>query len=447
MTNHYPPGPDTNFVQAIRSTLRQQHDRLGFLIDMAQTYGDTVHFHTGLRHIYFLNHPDDIHTVFVEQADKFYKTRPVKQAFGKFMGQGLLASDGELHRRERRLAQPAFHHKRIEAYAEIMVEHTLRVMNQWCEGQVYAIDQEMMNITLGIVAQTLFNAEVAGDAETVGHSMTILQDGVIRYFRSLIHLPDWLPTPQNRREQQALAALDQIIAKIIHQRLATGEDKGDLLSMLLLAIDDDGSGMSIQQVRDEVISLFVAGHETTANTLTWTWYLLGQHPDAWAQLLTEVTTVLGGRNPTLQDVAQLPYTAMVIREALRLYPPVWVITREAIAPVEVAGYRLEQGNVVVTSPYVMHRDPRYFNDPEQFRPERFTDGWEKDIPRFAYFPFGGGPRICVGQSFALMEATLILATIVQRYQIELIPEQKVALDPLVTLRAKQGIQVTIKARH
>ncbi len=446
MTAHYPPGPDTNFYQAVRSTLRQQQNRLGFLIDVAQTYGDIVHFHTGLRHIYLLNHPDTIHTVLVEQADKFYKTRPFKRALGQFIGQGLLAIDGELHRRERRLAQPAFHHKRIEAYADIMVEHTLQVINQWHEGQRYSIDQEMMKITLGIVAKTLFNAEVAGDAETVGRSMTILQDAVTRYFRSLVHLPQWLPTPQNRREQQAIAALDRIILNIINQRRSSGEDKGDLLSMLLLAADEDGSQMSIQQVRDEVISLFVAGHETTANTLTWTWYLLGQHPDVLTKLWAEVDTVLNGRNPTLQDLTRLTYTAMVIHETLRLYPPAWVITREAIAPVEVGGYTLQPGNVVVTSPYITHRHPRYFPDPEQFRPERFAEGWEKTIPRFAYFPFSGGPRICIGQSFALMEATLILATIARQYQLELVPDQQIGLDPLVTLRAKHGIRVIIKPR-
>jgi cytochrome P450 len=426
MPDRYPPGPDATLLHAIRSTVRQQQNRLGYLIDVAQTYGDIVHFHTGLRHIYLLNDPNAVHSVLVEQ--------------------GLLSIDGELHQHERRLAQPAFHHKRVEAYADVMVEHTLRVINQWRDGQTYAIDQEMMKITLGIVAKTLFNADVTDDAETVGRAMTILQAGVIRYFRSFIHLPRWLPTPQNRIEQQAIDSLDKIIFKIIAERRASGEDKGDLLSMLLLATDDDGSHLNIQQVRDEVITLFVAGHETTANSLMWTWYLVAQHPEVWAKLKAEVDTVLAGRRATLQDVARLPYTAMVFNEALRLYPPAWVITREAIADVTIGGYTLKPGHVVVTSPYIMHRHSRYFPDPQTFRPERFADGWEKTIPRFAYFPFSGGPRVCMGQSFALMEATLILATIAQHFELTLIPDQSIEMEPLVTLRAKQGIQMRVKQR-
>jgi cytochrome P450 len=319
-------------------------------------------------------------------------------------------------------------------------------MDTWRDGQTYLIDREMMKITLAIVARTLFNADVSRDAEIVGEAMTTLQDAVIRQFSALIHLPNWMPTPQKRKERQAIQALDRIIYQIIHERIASGEDKGDLLSMLLLATDDDGSKMDIQQVRNEVISLFVAGHETTANTLTWIAYLLAQHPGVVAKLRDEVDTALGGRDAALQDIERLPYTGMIVKEGLRLYPPAWVITREAIADVNIGGYALKRGSVVVTSPYITHRHPRYFTEPEQFRPERFAEGGEKNWPHFAYFPFGGGPRICLGQSFALMEATLILATLTQHYEFSLVPNQQIDLEPLITLRARHGIRMTVTQR-
>jgi cytochrome P450 len=305
----------------------------------------------------------------------------------------------------------------------------------------------MMKITLGIVAKTLFDAEVAQDAETVGQAMAILQDGVTRQFRSLVHLPGWLPTRQNRKEQRAINALDRIILHIINERQRSGEDKGDLLSMLLLAADEEGDKMSIQQVRDEVISLFLAGHETTANTLTWIWYLLSQHPAEATKLFAEVDTVLEGRAPTAQDMARLPYTTLIVKEGLRLYPPAWVITREAITETAIGGYRLKAGSVVVTSPYVTHRHPGYFAEPDQFRPERFSDDREKTLPRLVYFPFGGGPRICMGQSFALMEAVLILATIAQHYRLTLVPGHPVEMEPLVTLRARYGIRMHVSRRE
>ncbi|MCC6616877.1 MAG: cytochrome P450 [Anaerolineae bacterium] len=446
MTDRYPPGPDKTLLDAARTLLRQQRDRLGFLIDMAQTYGDIVHFHTGLRHIYFINQPDAIHSVLVEHADKFHKTRPFKHAMEHFLGQGLLTIDGDFHRRERRLAQPAFHRKRIETYANAMVAHTQRVTNQWRDGQDYAIDREMMKITLGIVAETLFNAEVSSDAEIIGQAMVTLQEAVVRRFSSVLHPPDWLPTPRHREEQRAIQSLDRIIYRIIDERLASREDKGDLLSMLLLATDSDGSKMDLHQVRNEAISLFLAGHETTSNTLTWIEYLLTLHPDVMAKLADEVGRVLGGRAATLEDMERLPYTGMIVKEGLRLYPPVWLITREAITGVSIGGYELKPGHVVVICPYVMHRHPAYFAEPEQFQPERFADGSEKRWPHFAYFPFGGGPRVCLGQAFALMETTLILATLTQRFRLTLVPGQHIVPQPLISLRSRHGIVIHVTRR-
>ena len=441
----YPPGPDDNIVQALYSTYRQQRDRLGFLLDMAQRYGDIVHFRTGPRHIYLLNHPDLIHSALVEQASKVIHTRPHKRAFGRFLGQSLLVLDGELHRRERRLAQPAFRRQRIDAYASIMVEHARRAVNSWQPGQTLAIEQEMMRITLGIVAETLFSAEVSAEAATVGQAMVVLQEAVVHEFATLIHLPDWIPTPRKRREQQAIQALDGILYRIIEQRRESGEDKGDLLSMLLLARDEDGDHLSLQQLRDETISLFLAGHETTSNLLSWLWLLLAQHPPLLQRLVQEVDSVLDGRPPTLADIAQLPFTNSVIKEGLRLYPPVWLITREATEALALGGYSLEPGAVLVMCPYVTQRHPRYFPQPEVFRPQRFAE-FEATWPPFAYFPFGGGPHVCLGQSFAMMEATLILASIAQRYRLDLVPGQSIAVEPLISLRPGGHIWMTVTER-
>lgn len=437
----YPPGPDRTVFQAILSTIRQQQDRLAYLIAINRAYGDIVHFHTGLRDIYLLVQPEYIHSVLVEQADKFYKTRPFKRALGKYLGQGLLVLDGDEHRRERRLAQPAFHHQRIEAYAAVMVSFTERLMARWRHGQTVDMAQEMMALTSSIVAKTLFDADVSHDAEVIGQSMAILQEATIIQFDPVRRLLMGLSPQQRRAENEAIRALDEIIFRIIDERRAAKIDKGDLLSMLLISAEADDQP-SMQRVRDEVISLFLAGHETTANVLTWAWYLLALHPEVADKLHTEVASVLGGRAATAQDMAHLPYATMIIKETLRLYPSAWVITREAITEVEIGGYRLKAGSVAVISPYITHRHAAYYPDPLAFRPERFAAGAEQTLPRFAYFPFSGGPRVCIGQSFAMMEAVLILATIAQRFQLDLVPDQQIDIEPLITLRAKHGIRMT-----
>jgi cytochrome P450 len=276
--------------------------------------------------------------------------------------------------------------------------------------------------------------------------MAILQDAVIKQFHPVWRLLSALPTRQHRREERAMQSLDAIIFRIIAERRISGADKGDLLSMLLLAEDEEGGRKSTQQVHDEVITLFLAGHETTANLLSWVWYLLALHPEVADRLHQELVEVLGGRPPEFGDVARLPYTGMIVKETLRLYPSAWIITREAISDVEIGGYTLHAGSVVVVSPYITHRHPLFYPDPDQFRPERFAPGHEQSLPRFAYFPFSGGPRICIGQSFALMEASLILATIAQHYRLALVPNQKIEMEPLVTLRARHGIRMT-PVRH
>ncbi len=446
MPERFPPGPDHTIFQAARSTLRQQRDRLGFLIDLAKTYGEICHFHTGLRDIYLVTHPDYVRAVLVEQADRFERTTAAKRAFSRYLGQGLLVLDGASHRHERRLAQPAFHQQRIEAYAEVMVRFTQRLMEGWQPGQERDVSLDMTRLTSAIVAKCLFDADVSGDGAEIARAMAVLQDMAVRQFLVFGALRTRLPGRKRWRAQNAVQFLDRMIYRMIDQRCAQGQDKGDLLSMLLLATDEEGAQNSIQQVRDEVISLFLAGHETTSNTLTWAWCLLSQDPECLARLHQELASVLGERAPTLPDIPRLVYSTMVIRETLRLYPPAWIIPRQAIVDTELGGYQLKAGSVVVTSPFITHRLSRYFPDPDVFRPERFASGYEQFLPRFAYFPFGGGPHTCIGQAFALQEAVLILATIAQRYRLDLVHPEHIKMEPLITLRPKHGIPMIVYDR-
>ncbi len=446
MTKRHPPGPKGNlFLGVMREYSRA--DRLEYLTDLRNAFGDIVRARFGPFPVYMLYHPDDVHEVLVKQASKFYKTRLTKVIFNRFLGSGLIVSDGDFWKRQRKLAQPAFHARRIESYAQTMVEYTQRMLNGWQDGQTHDVDQEMMKLTMGIVAKSLFDADVSGDADEIGRAMTVIQQIANQQFNSVIPpLPEWIPTRQNRRERQAVEALDRVIARIISERRASGEDKGDLLSMLLLAEDENGERMTDSQVRDEAMTLFLAGHETTSNALTWTWYLLSQRPEAEAKLHDELTVVLGERAPALNDLAQLRYTEMVVKESMRLYPPAWGLSRQPIEDVEIGGYTLEKGNPVFIMPYVQHRDPRWFDEPARFLPERWEEDFEERLPKYAYMPFGGGPRVCIGNSFAMMEARLLLATIAQHFRLSLKPGYKVEPEPMITLRVKGGLPMTLHDR-
>ncbi len=423
--------------------------RKGFFSLVKQSfaqYGDIVHLSVGKSQIYLVNHPDYIHEVLVSQANRFYKTRLLQQVAGSFIGKGLIVVNGEFHRHQRKLMQPAFHTKRIEAYAQTMVQHTQKMLDQWQDGETRDLEKEMVQLTAGIVAKTLFDADVADVALRVGESMTSLQNYAIKRFSSPLRTPNWLPTERNRAKQQAVKELDEILYGIINEHVKSGEDKGDLLSMLLQAEDDEGKPMPITQVRDEALTLFLAGHETTSNALTWTWYLLSQHPEVEAKLIEEVAAVLGNRAPTLQDLAQLEYTEMVISEAMRLYPPVWILTREPTEDVMLGDYLIKKDSTVYVSAFITQRDPRFFENPEEFKPERFAKDVVEAIPDYAYFPFGGGPRICIGNSFAQMASKIIVATIVQHYHLSLEPKQVVTPQRLATLRPKFGLKMQLQQR-
>lgn len=439
-----PPGPKGNWLFGNVAEFRR--DRLGFLERCAREYGDCVGIRLGPFRIMVVNHPDLVEDVLVTQNRRFIKHFALRMA-KPTLGNGLLTSEGEFWRKQRRLAQPAFHRDRIASYASVMVDYTERMLRLWSGGQTRDVQDEMMRLTLEIVAKTLFDADVTGASADASIAMETLLRSFTARVNNVFRLPTSFPTPSNLRFKRAARRLDDLLFSVITERRTTGEDRGDLLSMLLQARDeDDGTRMTDRQLRDETMTLFMAGHETTANTLAWTWYLLANHPEAEARLHAELDAVLGDRPPTFEDLPRLHYADMVITEALRFYPTVWLVGREAIEPCEVGGYHIPVGTTIYMSQWVLHRDPRYFDDPESFRPERWADGLARRLPRYAYFPFGGGPRICIGNSFALMESVLLLATIARRFRLRLAPDARVTLMPTMTLRPDGGIKMIVSER-
>jgi cytochrome P450 len=421
-----------------------------FLLRVAREHGDISHFRLGPQSLYLLNHPNYVKDVLVTRQDNFRKGLALQRA--KFLfGEGLLTSEGEQHRRQRRLVQPAFHRQRIASYAEMMVRHAARTCASWREGQEFELDREMRRLTLLIVCRALFGADVEGESEKVDKAVTSLVKrfelfpspwAVLR--RTLLRL-----TPHARRRGVLMRdELDAIIFRIIRERQRGALDGDDLLTMLLAAKDEEsgGTAMSDKQLRDEVITLFMAGHETTANALTWTWYLLSQNREAEARFHDEIDTVLGGRPPTLEDVPRLRYTEMIFAEAMRLYPPSWLLSRRPITAYEVGGYTVPADSLVVLSPYVMHHDERYFPAPFSFDPERWTETQRASRPEFSYFPFGGGKRRCIGESFAWLEGVLILATLAQAWRLKAVTAKPI--EPLhgLVLRTKHGIRIRPERR-
>ncbi|HYF94632.1 MAG TPA: cytochrome P450 [Symbiobacteriaceae bacterium] len=433
MSRALPPGPKARLLRGFLPEFRQ--DPLELFTRLAREYGDIARVQLGPWNFYLLNHPDYIEEVLVTQNRIFTKGRGL-EASSPLLGNGLLTSEGEFWRRQRRLVQPAFHKDRIAGYAATMAEFARRHAQGWQDGARLDIYREMMRLTLAIAARTLFSADVAADADTVGDALHV----TVSHFRernaSIIKIPHTWPTPSNLRAQKAVDQLDRIIYRIIDERRQGGADTGDLLSMLLHAVDEDGSQMTPRQLRDEAMTLFLAGHETTANALSWTWYLLAQHPEAEARLYQEV------------DATPPPstYAEAVIQEALRLYPPAWIMGRKSTAPFGLGGYAFPAGTEVLISQWVMHRHPRWFDDPLAFRPERWLDGLATRLPAFAYFPFGGGPRMCIGKGFAFMEAQLVLAEVARQFRFELVPGQSVTPSPSITLRPAPGIQVIAHRR-
>ncbi len=423
-------------------------DTIRYLTNCTREYGDIVYFRFLGVPACFVNRPEYIESILVTQNNNFVKSKDYR-AMRRVLGNGLLLSEGEFWRRQRKLIQPAFYQERIVSYAEIMVGYTQRMLDSWSDGQSIDVHEAMMRLTLGIVAKTLFDADVSHEAEDVDAALAVLMGKFLRQAGMALLLPVWVPLPTSQLLKRAVGRLDKVIYGIIEQRRASGQMSGDLLSVFLQAHDDEGVGMTDRQLHDEIMTLFLAGHETTANVLSWTWFLVGQNAGVEEKLQEELSRVLGGRAPTMADLPRLIYTDTVLREAMRLYPPVWVIGRRSLAPFRLGEYELPADTNVLISQLIMHKDARYFPEPEKFDPDRWKAGDPRaaSLPRFAYFPFGGGPRVCIGAGFGMMEAVLLLATIAQRFQIQVAPGQKVSAQPTVTLRPRNGIPVTLKARR
>lgn len=436
-----PAGPRGGLLLGSAPALKR--DLIGFMSRAAADYGDLTCYRVGPLWVYQLNHPRLIKLVLQDYADKLRKPWDLRQ-LKPLLGEGLLTNDGPSWRAQRRLIQPAFHNDRIRRYGQTMSQYATEALDRWADGEPRDLSHEMMALTLRIVAKTLFGAEMGRQVAIVEATLELF----MRQFERILTgtpIPMRWPTPGNLRALRAAAELHRQVRELMAQRRAEGAAGDDLLSWLLSGQAE--SGMSDRQVQDEVVTLLLAGHETTANALTWTLMLLARHPQAAVQLRGELDAVLAGRAPQVEDVPQLAYTRQVIQESMRLYPPAWAQSREVVEPIELDGYRLPAGVNVICPQYLLHRDSRFFEEPARFLPERWTPEFERALPKYAYFPFGGGPRFCIGSNFAMLEATLLLAAIAQRFRWELEPGHPIVLQPSVTLRPRHGLKARVFRRR
>jgi cytochrome P450 len=439
-----PPEIKGNFILGVMPDFNR--DLLGF-ITRGRNHGDIVRARFFYVYAYFLYDPVDIEYVLSSNAKNFVKSMSLhSNFFQRLVGNGLITSEGEFWRRQRRLAQPGFHRQRIGGYGEVMVEYAQRLISSWRAGEERDIHRDMMRLTMEIVVKTLFNANVSEDADRVERTMSELVKPFASQATVKWILDNRLPTAAHRRFHKMAAEIDELIYRFIAERRASGRDEGDLLSMLLAAQDEDGTQMTDQQLRDEVITLFLAGQETTALTLSWAWYLLARDPEVERKFHAELDLVLNGRTPTVADVPQLKYAEMILKESMRLYPPAFGVGREAIEDCEIGGYHVPAKTQVFAFQWVTQRDPRYFEEPDRFNPDRWTAESINSLPKYAYFPFGGGPRICIGNSFAMMEMILVLASIGQKLRFPLVSDRPVEIEPAMSLRPRDGIQVVVENR-
>jgi len=438
-----PPGP--------RGTLIGGHirhfgaDLLDFLLNTAREYGPLASLRVGPKRVFLASRPDLIEQVLVRDAKHYIKHFGAR-AFKPVLGNGLVTSEGAYWQRQRKLVQPAFLRTRARSYAPVMADLTEETLQSWVPGKSVRINYEFEALTSKIALKTLFDLDDDGDRERFSDTLKFAFDLMTARLRQVLKFPLWIPTPQNLRLTRAIAELDRTVQGFIASGRSRGTVGDDLLSRLVFAQREDGSQMNDQELRDEAMTLYLASHETTALTLTWSWYLLSQHKRVEDKLVSEWQRVLAGKIPAADDIAHLPYTSSVIAESMRLFPPVYVVGREATTDLELGGYRVKRGYTVLMSQWVNHRDPEYFPDPEAFRPERWENGLAKRIPKFAYYPFGGGQRICIGNSFALMEAAIILAAVGQRYKFTLDPEAVIEIKPQITLMPAYDIPVTLQRR-
>jgi len=439
------PGPKLSPLDQL--IYRPGRNPLAFFTNLARTYGDVAAYRMGGEQLVFVNAPQYVRDVLVTNNRVFIKGRGLQRS-KRLLGEGLLTSEDPTHLRQRRLMQPAFHRDRIAAYGGTMVAYAARLRDQWRDGDTLDVAQDMMRLTLAIAGKTLFDLDVESQAGDVRDALNAVMESFWLTMLPFADVLERLPVPPLRRAKAARARLDAIIYGMIAERRADpNRDHRDLLSMLLVAQDEEDHGtMTDQQVRDEAMTILLAGHETTANALTWTWYLVSTAPKVEARLHEEVDRVLHGRLPTVADIGALSYVERVVTEAMRLYPPAWIIGRRALQDYPIGDYVAPARSILVMSPYVLQRDARYFADPERFDPGRWTADFRAALPPFAYFPFGGGPRRCIGDSFAWMELVLVVATIAQHWRLTLVPGHPVEPQPLVTLRTKHGMRMTVQQR-
>jgi cytochrome P450 len=436
-----PPGPDG--LPVVGTRLAFLRDPFGFMTRTAREYGDIVQWDELEGPVYQLNHPEYVEQVLVGNNQNYVKGETFQKILGPVLGNGLLNSEGAVWRRNRHRIQPAFHPGRIREYAEMMTDLTEEAVAGWEDGETLPIHEETMTLTLRIVARALFGADIDEHVPTVAAALEEFMESTESLTNFL--LPASVPTPSRARTKRAAERLDAVVYDLIEERRA---DPGeDVISALVAATDDDGEpAMSDDEIRDEVVTLLLAGHETTALSLTFTFYALARHPAVEERLVDELDRVLDGRAPTMADLSELTYTEQVVKESMRLYPPVPGIVREPVKPDIVGGYEIPAGATIRMNQWVVHRDPRWYDDPLAFRPERWTDDLEESLPKLAYFPFAAGPRRCIGDRFAMLEARLLLATIYGRYHLELTPGTELDLMATITARPKEEVPMTVRER-
>lgn len=435
------PGPRGDFL--LGSTLDFKERPLQYVQYLAQAYGDVVRFRIGFSDWFLVSHPDLVLQVLVSDANKYHKPQLAKRLWKPFLGEGVLAVDGERWKRAHKLIRPGFHRERVDAYGRVMVEYTERMLASWEPGSTRDISVDMVRLTLEIVAKTLFDTDVHKDAATVGEAMLILQDVMTEHIHLPIPLPRWWPSEANKRKVKALDDIHGIIDRVIAERRADDVDRGDLLSMLVQTRTEEGDALDDAQIRDEAMTLFFAGHETTSNALTWNWFLLARNPEVTARCVEELDRVVGDRPVGIADLRGLTYLDAVVKESMRILPSVWSFMREPIEDVELGGFPIEKGANIMISPWVLQHDPRWFPAPYAFRPERFLGD---EIHKGAYVPFSAGPRVCAGKAFATMEARLVLATMLQK-QVPTVPADfEPELLAELSLHPGQGLPIDVEPR-
>lgn len=443
-SKHIPTLVEAPFVG---SMFKHNNDRLTLYSQVARECGDIGLFHYGPFRFVQITAPDLIRELLVEQTASFDKGEGMRKAFQPVIGNGLFISEGLLHHQQRKLMAPSFQPRHLAGYADSMVCYAEQIQQGWREGQVVDMGHEMTQLTMSVVGKVLFDADVFTEADELGAAMSTVLSFVNYSLSHVFAIPLSWSVPRSKKARLALAVLDQRIQQMIVERHARSEQKDDFLSILLRAREEDGGGMTDKQVRDEALTIFGAGHETTSTALTWTWYLLAQHPEIFVQMCREIDTVLQGRAPTYADLSALPYTLQVFKESMRLYPPAYGVSRVALKDCDLNGYPLRKQDVVIVAIYAMHHRPEYYPEPEVFDPKRFTPENEKLLPRYAYLPFGAGPRICIGNHFAQMEGHLLLATLAQRVAFELVPDQTILPDPNKTLTIRPNVPMKMIVRR